>query len=81
MNHLLIIPFIATLLFCLGRMLEKYWIGEKTDMKCLIFDSILVFIVTLLAKLIFPYIEFLDVINESKMISTTAEIFTDPPNF
>jgi hypothetical protein len=96
--NILIIPFIATLFFCISKFAEmKYIDKDIKPIKVLFRDALIVFIASLSATYIFFYFsdsiqEFMNIVTDSKTgpssiggsskgISSSAEIFTDNPNF
>ena len=89
-NLIIVIPLIATILFCLARIFENYYTDKDNqyDTRIILRDAILVFIVTLGSNCIYMYIHvylenFMNVITDSKLLPIigTTEIFTDAPNF
>ena len=89
-NLLIVVPIIATILFCLARIGENYYTDKDNqyDTRIIFRDAILVFIVTLGSNYAYAFIHvylenFVNVITDSKVIPIlgTTEIFTDAPNF
>jgi hypothetical protein len=90
-SNVLVIPVIATVLFCVSKFVEMKFIDkELKPLKTVIRDALIVFISTLTASYVFLHMngtiqEFMNVITETKILPSsiggTAEIFTDTPNF
>jgi hypothetical protein len=92
MSNLLVIPLLATVLFCLAKFLEKRFLSENEHenyaLKFIVRDAIIVFGVTLLANFVYGNLHthldsFLNIITDTKTLPLQGltEIFTDIPNF
>jgi lysylphosphatidylglycerol synthetase-like protein (DUF2156 family) len=93
MKYLIIIPLIATVLFCLIKYFEKQFSRneeqrESYALKYIFRDAILIFGVTLVSNFIYENIHshldtLFNIITETKTLPFTGntEIFTDSPNF
>lgn len=93
MNHLIIIPLVSTILFCLVKILEKHYFSDENDsqpyaLKYICRDALILFIVTLLSNYIYNNIHhdldnLYNVVTDTKtfQFQGTTEIFTDTPNF
>jgi hypothetical protein len=83
MNNLVIVlPAIATVLFCLARICENYYTetDNQYDARIIFRDAILVFIVTLISNYIYGhcrvYLEnFVNVITDSKVLPILGTLF------
>ena len=91
MNNLVVVPLIATICFCLAKLLERRYLIEENDkfaLKFIVRDTVMVFAVTLLANFVYHNLHlhidsFFNVITDTKTLPSTGltEIFTDTPNF
>jgi len=96
-QNILIVPVIATALFCVSKFAEMKFIDKDIKpIKVLFRDALIVFISSLTATYIFLHFsdniqEFLNVITDTKSTASTiigggslispTEIFTDNPSF
>ena len=96
MNHLIIIPLVSTILFCIIKILEKNYFFDETDsetsqtyaLKHICRDAFVIFIVTLISNYIYNNIHndidnLYNVVTDTKtfQFQGNTEIFTDAPNF
>ena len=93
MNHLIIIPLMATLFFCVVKIIEKNYFSDEDEsetyaLKYLCRDALILFMVTLCSNYIYNNIHndidnLYNVVTETKtfQLKGNTEIFTDTPNF
>jgi hypothetical protein len=86
----LIIPIVSTILFCLVRVSENYFLenDNKYDVRIILRDAIIVFLVSVTSMYIdnfcLVYVEkSINMLTNAKMVPIIGapEIFTDAPNF